>query len=64
MLLITAVADQGTHFKFNIRGNVMTKARNRIPIGSTVKLTLLIMGTQLNNKEYDSRELILDEVLG
>ena len=42
----------------------MTKARNRIPIGSTVKLTLIIMGTQQNNKKYESRELILDEVLG
>ena len=31
-LLITAVTDQGKHMKIHIGGNVMTKARNRIPI--------------------------------
>lgn len=42
----------------------MTKARNRIPIGSTVKLALRIVGTQLSNKKYNSGELTLAEALG
>ena len=63
-LVITAVANQGKHLKFNTGGNVTTKARNRIPTGSTGKLTLIIIGTQQNNKEYNSRELILGEALG